>query len=401
MKYVPFYLLGLQIIFISISFECCSGSTNSTNLPIQMEAGQADVTKLQKFKEAEDEKEVIRVEEKNEEVEKREVLVLDIFPAEIWQEIFLCLSFKELLLVRAVSSNFSELITGSRQVGRIGVANKPRYNISSRRWAIKKTIDFKSEKLSILTPETISSFAFYHLIGIAKNLPLEFWPYLEGSNIYMLDLSNNTIGSEGATDLAQHLQKTNINIIDLYGNKIDAKGARTLAQHLQKTHIHTLHLNWNQIGAEGAVALAKYLPQTHIHTLSLSYNNIGPKGAIKLAEYLPQTMVHVIDLSYNNIGGKGAIELIKHLAQTKVHTLDLNRNRIGAEDSIELAKHLSKTQIHTINLNWNRIGDEGAIELANLLPQTQVRTIFLCFNNISEQTKNVLRQQYPYINWYC
>lgn len=202
--------------------------------------------------------------------------------------------------------NWNTLITGFSQLGVVGLDNKPIHVIDTRAWVAKKPINFYwKKKLRQLTPESMPTFAFYHLMGHVKHLPRTFWAYLQGSNIHNLDLEYNKIGAEGA---------------------------RALAQCLAQTHqIHSLGLWGNDIGAEGAKALAQYLPQTQIHNLDLGCSEIGDEGTKALAECLPQTQIHMLDLSANNIGDEGAKALAQCLSQTQIHTLHLWNNNIGAE----------------------------------------------------------------------
>jgi hypothetical protein len=68
--------------------------------------------------------------------------LLNILPLEMWQEIFTHLKFEEILAARAVSHDWNELITGFRQVGVVGVENKPSYSIDTRAWVKEKEIVF-------------------------------------------------------------------------------------------------------------------------------------------------------------------------------------------------------------------------------------------------------------------
>ena len=111
--------------------------------------------------------------------------MVDLMP-ELWQHIFYYLDFEGVLAARVVSTSFNELITDSKQVGLVGVENKPHPIINTANWVMNKKIDFRRAHLSQITPETIPSFAFYHLMGHVTNLPKEFWPYLPGSSVHTL-----------------------------------------------------------------------------------------------------------------------------------------------------------------------------------------------------------------------
>ncbi|MHB9147130.1 MAG: F-box-like domain-containing protein [Candidatus Amoebophilus sp.] len=287
----------------------------------------------------------------------QEISSFDIFPPEIWQHIFSHLDFEGVLSARAVNRDWNQLITGFREVGIVGVNSKPSHTVDKRSWVKRKEIDFGSNKLKELIPETIPSFAFYRLMGNVKNLPQSFWPYLQRTNIHTLDLRWSKIGAQGAEVLVKHLQETRVHTVVLSGNYIGYKGAEAFAKHLQGTHVHTLNLSYNGIGAKGAIELAKVLPDTQVHTLYLGANQIGAAGVCRLAKALSETQVHTLELYYNEIGTAGASELAKILPGTRMHTLDLGRNQIEDIGARELAKALPATCIHTLYLGGNPIRD--------------------------------------------
>jgi hypothetical protein len=280
-------------------------------------------------------------------MEQQENYSLPTIMPELWQEIFSHLNFEDILSAKAVNRDWNQLITGFRQVGVVGVENKPSYIIDTSGWTTEKKIDFYTKKLGglTLTPATISSFAFYHLMGHIDYLPRSFWSHLQGTQVHTLGLDGTLMGAAGASELAKALPAT---------------------------RVHTLHLDNNRIGAAGAIELAKALPSTQVHTLNLGNNQIGYEGVIKLAKALPST---------------------------KVHTLNLGSNKIGDEGASEIAKALPATQVHTLSLWNNQIGDAGAIELAKALPATRIHTLYLNFNQIGAATQQLLKTQYPHIKW--
>ncbi|NEJ82986.1 hypothetical protein GR268_41620, partial [Rhizobium leguminosarum] len=152
---------------------------------------------------------------------------------ELWQYIFSQLDFEGVLAARSVSADWNELITGFRQAGIVGLENKPSHIIDRGGWVKgKEEIDFRDDKLKTLTPATIPSFAFYHLMGHVRNLPQSFWPYLKGTNVHTLHLSINQIEAVGAIELAKGLLGTQVHTLYLGGNKIGAIGASELAKAL-------------------------------------------------------------------------------------------------------------------------------------------------------------------------
>jgi hypothetical protein len=266
----------------------------------------------------------------------------DILPRDLLPVILSYLGSKEIGQVRQLSKSIYKLTTGYERPGMVGVENKPSTNCLVLGHNIL-TVDFKKEKG--LTPKTISSFAFYQLMGKVRNLPSIFWAHIKETNVHTVDLSRNKIGALGAAELAKNLQGTSVHTIDLRDNQIGDSGAGELAKNLQGTSVHTVNLGHNQLGALGVGELAKNLQGTSVHTVNLGYNRIGASGAAELAKNLKGTSVHAIDLRYNEIGAWGAAELAKNLQGTSVHTVNLEDNQIGPE-----AQNLLKQQY--TNIQW-------------------------------------------------
>jgi len=61
--------------------------------------------------------------------------------------------------------------------------------------------------------------------------------------------------------------------------------------------------------------------------------------------------------------------------------------------------HLEAKPRGIIGLSENQIGDAGANELAQHLQGTHVHTIDLSENQIGDATQQLLKKEYPHINW--
>jgi Ran GTPase-activating protein (RanGAP) involved in mRNA processing and transport len=384
------YLLPLPLVvcflLVSLFLQSCGGSSN---LPLQEEGeGPSTITTIEQEKDQEQ-----RLIEEQEDNPSPTIM------PELWQEIFSYLDFEGVLAARAVNSDWNKLITGFREAGMVGVENKPCHIIDARRWVKREKINFGGNKLKGLTPATIPSFAFCQLMGCALNLPESFWPYLRGTQVYTLNLKHNYIGAAGARELAKALPETQVHTLDLRHNYIGDAGALELAKALPATRVQALNLKHNYIGAAGARELAKALPGTQVHTLDLGSNRIGAAGAIEFAKALPAVQVHTLNLRSNEIGAAGTSEFAKALPYAQVHILNLNNNQIGDAGVIELAKALPGTQVHTLYLARNEIGAAGASELAKALSATRVHTLNLYGNELGEDTEQLLKEQYPHIEW--
>jgi hypothetical protein len=242
-------------MLISLLLQNCGGSNN---LPIEGESTEViEVEEQGRRKRARIE--IGEEQEQNLVGQAQEISSFDIFPSEIWQEIFSYLKFEDILSARAVNSDWNELITGYRQVGLVGVEHKPFHITHTRAWSKDKEIDFTNDKLSKIKPETISSFAFYHLMGHVKKLPQSFWPYLQGTQVHTVGLTYSGLHAQYAKEFAQHLQGTKVHTVVLSYNHIDVQGAFEFAKHLQGTRVHTNDLSLNRIGDQGAEEFARAL----------------------------------------------------------------------------------------------------------------------------------------------
>jgi Ran GTPase-activating protein (RanGAP) involved in mRNA processing and transport len=352
------------------------------------------------------------------------LLFLNELPNDVLNTVLSYVGCKAMGQVRNLNKAFYKHTTSYEAPGKVGTKNKPKTSIPTE-WAInKRVIDFNEREE--LTPESILSFPFYQLTGMLLSPPLTFWPYIKGTSVHTVDLSNNQIGAQGAADLVKALQGTRVHTVDLSDNQIGAQGAVDLAKALQGTSLHTVNLSGNEIGAQGAADLAKALQGTSLHTVDLSDNQIGAQGAADLAKALQGTSLHTVYLQHNGIGAQGAADLVKALQGTRVHTVNLSGNQIGAQGAADLAKALQgtslhtvvlsenqigdrgaadlakalqETSVHTVVLNENQIGDQGAVDLAKALQGTRVHTVYLRFNYIGHKTQALLKQQYPHIQW--
>ena len=219
------------------------------------------------------------------------------------------------------------------------------------------------------------------------------------TSLTTLDLSQNSIGDEGATSLSQALAlNTSLTTLTLSQNSIGAEGATTLSEALAvKTSLTTLHLSWNSIGAEGATSLFQALAvNTSLTTLTLSHNSIGAEGATSFSQALAlNTSLTTLHLCRNSIGDEGATSLSQALkVNTSLTTLKLSHNSIGAEGATSLSQALAvNTSLTTLHLSYNSIGAEGATSLSQALAvNTSLTTLHLSWNSIGAEGATSLSQ---------
>ncbi|MGC6403925.1 MAG: hypothetical protein ACON5A_01600 [Candidatus Comchoanobacterales bacterium] len=147
-----------------------------------------------------------------------------------------------------------------------------------------------------------------------------------------LDLSNNTIKSDGALEIVKSVMHKDDFELDLSLNGIDdnlIKGMDKLVeQDPNKTfNFETILLLNNFIKDEGARYLAKILDNhKHLKKLNLEGNDIKDSGAIALAEALMNhETLEWFGVAHNKIGKKG----LKELNQSNEHNkkLEIKNNQ--------------------------------------------------------------------------
>ena len=205
-------------------------------------------------------------------------------------------------LYTSTNSNFSLVNKSVNIIGK----NKPDINAIHR--ALKCSslmqevhISFSDNKIK--KPFTFKSRGVSQLNTAAITLLAEGMKSC--TNLQTLDLSYNSIGSDGDVALVKGLKCcTNLQTLDLAVNSIGSDGAVALVEGLKcYTNLQTLSLHSNSIGSESAVALAEGLMCcTILHTLNLHSNIIGSDGAVALAEGLKCcTNLDSVDLRFNII----------------------------------------------------------------------------------------------------
>ena len=219
------------------------------------------------------------------------------------------------------------------------------------------------------------------------------------TSLTSLDLSNNSIGDEGASSLSDALRvNTSLTSLNLPGNSIGDEGASSLSEALRvNTSLTSLDLSNNSIGVEGASSLSEALRvNTSLTSLNLRYNPIGGEGASSLSEALRvNTSLTTLYLFLNSIGDEGASSLSEALrVNTSLTSLDLSNNSIGVEGASSLSEALRvNTSLTSLNLRYNPISGEGASSLSEALRvNTSLTTLYLFLNSIGDEGASSLSE---------
>nr|CCG20310.1 Ran GTPase activating protein 2 [Solanum gourlayi] len=168
---------------------------------------------------------------------------------------------------------------------------------------------------------------------------------LEGSNLKILNLSDNALGEKGVRAFGKLLQsQTNLEELFLMNDGISQEAANAVSELVPSTEkLKVLHFHNNMTGDEGAVAIAEIVKCSHLlEDFRCSSTRVGSEGGSVLCE---------------------ALGMCSHLKK-----LDLRDNMFGPEVGLVLCKALSKHENLTeIYLSYLNLEDEGAIAIANSL----------------------------------
>lgn len=269
----------------------------------------------------------------------------------------------------------------------------PEYgSLTSRGRSESATLDISHRKLG-------NQHVFVLINGIAKNKALEmlllkdnrisdsgfvgiFQTLIDSeAAVEMLDISENSIRSEGSAIMAQFLssstaikklsaQKMNINDNCL---SIICNGLR------QCSYLRTLILRENNISDEGASAIASILNTTSmtLTELDISWNKIQHIGLISLANSLAKnTTLESLDLSWNaggtssDLHREAANALSSMFASNKSLThIDLSNNQLGPTDCTIISQGLALN--HTL-LGLHMTGNSGRLDAyGTLIPEVE------------------------------
>jgi CheY-like chemotaxis protein/Ran GTPase-activating protein (RanGAP) involved in mRNA processing and transport len=155
-------------------------------------------------------------------------------------------------------------------------------------------------------------------------------PYLD-----RLDMSNNNLGDDGATQLTSAISKrTQVHLVDLKisSNSIGSGGVETIMNKLLQHNLVSLSLDKNGIGDHGCQLVAASLQSMKSLTrLNLSFNHIGSRGVNSLMRSLVIcNSITYLGLAGNVLKISGSISLAFTLAQhPRLEELDLDNCCLG------------------------------------------------------------------------
>nr|CCG20246.1 Ran GTPase activating protein 2 [Solanum tuberosum subsp. andigenum] len=225
---------------------------------------------------------------------------------------------------------------------------------------------------------------------------------LEGSNLKLLNLSDNALGEKGVRAFGKLLQsQTNLEELFLMNDGISQEAANAVCELVPSTEkLKVLHFHNNMTGDEGAVAIAEIVKRSplledfrcsstrvgseggsvlcealgmcsHLKKLDLRDNMFGPEVGLVLCKALSNhENLTEIYLSYLNLEDEGAIAMANALKDSapSLAVLEMAGNDITAEAASAIASCIAAKQLLAkLSLGENELKDEGAIQIAKAL----------------------------------
>ena len=241
----------------------------------------------------------------------------------------------------------------------------------------------------------------------------------------VINLENNNIDEDAATELASRLHCNNIlEQLWLRGNELHDKGASVVLQSLNNlSTLLILDLSFNHLSNQSADGIAVVIGNNcSLQQLWLDGNYLLTRGVVRIASALKKlSSLRILSLCSNEITDDAAEEISNVITSnallvdlllgnnqiqargictitialrkvSMLRTLDLSNNHITPDAAEELAITLSKcTNLQQLFLNDNMLGTKGTIKIANALKCiNSLQVLTLSNNNITESAADVL-----------
>lgn len=206
------------------------------------------------------------------------------------------------------------------------------------------------------------------------------------SSLRSLNLTENSIGDEGAAAIGKNTSWVNLEELCLSFNQIGDKGAAALASNTSWIGLRKLYLTSNDIGDEGAVSIGNNIVWTSLEGLYLNQNHIKDKGALAIGSNPAWKNLLILDLSVNLIGDDGAIGLAG--AEKVSGGLEETKDEGNQIEEDKMKKTICKSvwaNLQTLNLRGNKIGDLGACAIAENMVWINLVALNLSQNEIRNE----------------
>ena len=229
---------------------------------------------------------------------------------------------------------------------------------------------------------------------------------LNSSTLSFLDLSYTNLDDGNCKILFTALKKCkNISLLNLTNNSIGSEGLSYLEKFFLNTEkLTTLMLRHNLIGTQGLIYLTGYLnlnKKIKLRTLDISYNGIHIDGVQTITDFIVKYKKLIsLYMGGNYIKAEGINILSNGLLNSQncqLSYLFLENNNLNSKKAIEcIANIISKHPFITlVELKTNEFFDEYGSKLFELLnPESPLLSLDLSNNNIGEKT---LDSMYDYL----
>jgi len=207
-----------------------------------------------------------------------------------------------------------------------------------------------------------------------------------------LDVSMNAlIGDEGFDVLCASIalfEPFKVLRADTIG--LGALGCEAVAR-LQTTQLELLNISNNPIGSDGAETLCRAVLDCHqLHTLEMDNCNIDGKAAKPLSNMLEHHgNLRNISLNSNKLGSQGAIDFCVGAAESVcLKSVHLAYNGIVTEEAAEAIAELMRhcETLLEMNLSGNHLSASGAPHIGSAIEHSRVLTMFLEDMGFTDQT---------------
>ncbi|KAH9519302.1 hypothetical protein Btru_075215 [Bulinus truncatus] len=185
------------------------------------------------------------------------------------------------------------------------------------------------------------------------------------------------------------LDDKKINFLDISDNPLGPEGMSSIAEMLSANRsIVELNISHTKPGREGLAELAKALRTNKtLRRLYLDSNTLDQADSKLLAELITEIPdLRELYLSNNSLGFKCGQHIAGALASDKgrLSVLDLQYNHIRTESAVQIALALARnTTLRSLNLAWNGLGTEGCRALASsLVHNTSLTELDLTCNRL-------------------
>ncbi|XP_065900976.1 leucine-rich repeat-containing protein 74B-like [Dysidea avara] len=203
-----------------------------------------------------------------------------------------------------------------------------------------------------------------------------------------LYISRNKLGDDGAVIISKGITKSNtLRVLNISDNNITSTGAIAIANSLHNTSLEELDMSQNAIGQDGATAIAQAITNNKtLKQLNISICEITAIGATAIANsLLHNTSLEELHMSCNAIGEDGATAIAQAITNNKtLKQLNISKCEITATGATAIANSLlHNTSLEVLYMSNNAIGEDGATAIAQAI--TNNKTLKNCYCGVMIQ----------------